>query len=171
MAIGLGALTAGFALLALWPEPTGYGVIAVVLTSLGLGDGLAITTSAAVLVSAVPAERAGQAGAVSETSYELGVGPGVALLGSIHAAVYHARLGPLPLEGEQLRTARESAGGAHDVAQDIGGAQGAAVLRAASDAFDSALTTTAYVSAALVAVAAVLTVALVPKDFKVTGTH
>jgi len=45
------------------------------------------------------------------------------------------------------------------------------VLRAASDAFDSALTTTAYVSAALVAVAAVLTVALVPKDFKVTGTH
>ncbi|WP_406334872.1 hypothetical protein [Streptomyces sp. NBC_00203] len=82
-----------------------------------------------------------------------------------------ARLGPLPLEGEQLRTARESAGGARDVAQDIGGAQGAAVLRAASDAFDSALTTTAYVSAALVAVAAVLTVALVPEDFKVTGTH
>ncbi|MEU4211878.1 MFS transporter [Streptomyces sp. NPDC026206] len=171
LAIGLGTLAAGFLLLALAPEPTAYPVVALVLAGLGLGDGLAITASASVLVSSVPAERAGQAGAVSETAYELGVGLGVALLGSIHAAAYSQRMTGLPLRGHDLDTARESVGGAAEVAQNAGGETGRRVLTAARAAFDEALTTTAYVSAGIVVAVTLLVVLMVPRGFKVTGGH
>ncbi|GHF59188.1 MFS transporter [Streptomyces mashuensis] len=172
LATGLGALAAGFLLLALAPEPTTYPVVAVVLAGLGLGDGLAITASASVLVSSVPQHRAGQAGAVSETAYELGVGLGVALLGSIHAAVYASRMtGALPLGAADAALARESVGGAAEAAEAAGGDRGRQVLRAARAAFDHALTTTAYVSVGIVVTVTVLVVCLVPRGFKVTGSH
>ncbi|GAA3076423.1 MFS transporter [Streptomyces olivoverticillatus] len=135
------------------------------------GDGMAITASASVLVSSVPAERAGQAGAVSETAYELGVGLGVALLGSIHGAVFSGGMSGLPLRGHDLDTARGSVGGAAEVAARTGGETGRRVLEAARGAFDEALTTTAYVSVGIVVAVTVLTVCLVPRGFKATGGH
>ncbi|MEV4442973.1 MFS transporter [Streptomyces sp. NPDC049577] len=171
LALGLSALAAGFVLLAVTPEPTAYIVVAIVLATLGLGDGLAITASSAVLVDSVPAERAGQAGAVSETGYELGVGLGVALLGSIHNAVYSSAMGELPVRGTDADTARGSVGGAAEVAARLGGDPGLRVLQAARAAFDSALTTTAYVSAGIVAGVTLLTVWLVPRGLRVTGGH
>ncbi|MFD9903089.1 MFS transporter [Streptomyces sp. NPDC059063] len=165
MALGLGCLTAGFLLLAVSPEPTPYGVVAAVFVALGLGDGLAVTASASVLVSAVPAERAGQAGAVSETAYEVGVGLGVALLGSLHAAVYAGHMDGRPT------AARESIGGAVETAERLGGAAGDRLLDAARAAFESALTATAYVSTGIVAAVALLVVWLVPRGFKASGGH
>ncbi|MFD3538343.1 MFS transporter [Streptomyces sp. NPDC058662] len=164
MGIGLAGLLAGFLLLALAPEPTSYGYVAAFLAALGLGDGLAVTSAAAVLVSAVPAARAGQAGAVSETSYELGVGLGVALLGSIHGALYAAAM---PRTAPAL--AHESIGGAKEVAEALPGPAGARLLDAARHAFDSALTTTSYVSAGIVAVVTVLVLWMVPRDFRAPG--
>ncbi|MFD3806189.1 hypothetical protein ACFWTC_21835 [Streptomyces sp. NPDC058619] len=60
-------------------------------------------------VASVLAAIAGQAGAVSETSYELGVGLGVALLGSIHGAGEHAETLP-DAEGALITTAYVSIG-------------------------------------------------------------
>ncbi len=165
LALGLGGLVAGFLVLALSPEPTPYGVVAVVFVALGLGDGLAVTASAAVLVSAVPAERAGQAGAVSETAYELGIGLGVALLGSLHATVYAGRMDGRPA------AARESIGGAVESAQTLGGAAGTRLLDTARAAFETALTTTAYVSVGIVTAVALLVVRLVPRGFRASGGH
>ncbi|MGW5676071.1 MFS transporter [Streptomyces sp. NPDC003860] len=157
MALGLSGLIAGFLVLALSPEPTTYPYVAVVLIALGLGDGIAITTAAAVLVSAVPAERAGQAGAVSETSYELGVGLGVALLGSIHAAAYADHMAGQP------SAAQESIGDAEQLGDPT-------VLAAARNAFDAALTMTSWVSVGIVTTVAVLVTALVPRRFIVTSS-
>ncbi|WP_249375376.1 MFS transporter [Streptomyces sp. I05A-00742] len=171
LAVGLGALVAGFLLLALTPVPNGYPVVAGVLALLGLGDGLAMTAAASVLVSSVPPRRAGQAGAVSETAYELGVGLGVALLGSVHGALFTRHMTGLPLGGAELAEARGSVGGAAEAARRAGGETGRRVLETARAAFDDALTTTAYVSAAIVAVVTVITVWLVPRGFKVTGGH
>ncbi|WP_327359190.1 MFS transporter [Streptomyces sp. NBC_01304] len=165
MALGLSGLVVGFLVLALSPEPTTYAYVAVVFVTLGLGDGLAITASAATLVSAVPAERAGQAGAVSETNYELGVGLGVAMLGSIHGAVYASHMAGQP------KDAKDSVGGAHEVAEKLGGDAGARVMDAARQAFDSALTTTAWVSVGIVAAVTLLVVWLVPRGFKATAGH
>ncbi|MFI9723028.1 MFS transporter [Streptomyces sp. NPDC052396] len=171
LAVGLSALAAGFLLLALTPQPTGYPVVAVVLALLGLGDGLAVTASASVLVSSVPPQRAGQAGAVSETCYELGVGLGVALLGSIHGAVFTDRMTGLPLSGGDLTTAQGSVGGAVEIADRTGGTTGHQILATARRAFDSALTTSSCVSAGMVAAVTVLAVWLVPRGFRVTGGH
>ncbi|MEU7602234.1 MFS transporter [Streptomyces sp. NPDC041003] len=168
MAIGLAGLVAGFTLLALAPQPTSYAYIAVFLVTLGFSDGLAVTTAAAVLVSAVPAERAGQAGAVSETSYELGVGLGVALLGSVHAAAYAAHMAGAPAQ------AAESIGGAKEYAESLPAAARAAeaigLLERSRDAFDSALATTSYVSIGITAAVLVLVVWMVPGSFRTTGS-
>ncbi|MEU9159042.1 MFS transporter [Streptomyces sp. NPDC048424] len=167
MAIGLAGLVAGFTLLALAPQPTSYAYIAVFLVTLGFSDGLAVTTAATVLVSAVPAERAGQAGAVSETSYELGVGLGVALLGSVHGAAYAAQMAGAPAQ------AAESIGGAKEYAESLPAAraaEAAGLVERARDAFDSALTTTSYVSIGIAAVVLVLVVWMVPGSFKTTGS-
>lgn len=170
MGFGLGALTVGFVVLAAVPNTT-YPLVAMILACLGIGDGVAITTAAAVLVSAVPAERAGQAGAVEETNYELGIGLGVALLGSIHGRLFTGHMTGLPLQGPDLEDARGSVGGAAYVAHHIGGPTGDAVLRIAQHAYDSALTTTSWISAGLVGAVAVLTVVLVPRDFEATAAH
>ncbi|QLY34356.1 MFS transporter [Nocardia huaxiensis] len=170
MALGLGALTVGFVVLAAVPT-TSYPLVAFVLMCLGIGDGVAITTAAAVLVAAVPAERAGQAGAVEETNYELGIGLGVALLGSIHGRLFVEHMTDLPLTGEDLDTARGSVGGAAYIAHQVGGPLGTEVLEIAQRAFDSALTTTSWISAGLVGTVAVLAVILVPKGFRATSAH
>ncbi|GAA2259156.1 MFS transporter [Streptomyces amakusaensis] len=165
MAVGLSGVVAGFLVLALSPEPTTYGYVAAVLVLLGLGDGMAITTASSVLVSSVPAERAGQAGAVSETNYELGVGLGVALLGSIHGAVYASHMAGQP------EPARESIGGAYELATSEGGGAGEAVLAAGRAAFDSALTTTAFVSVGIVGAVTLLVVWLVPGGLRASAGH
>ncbi|WP_336087805.1 MFS transporter [Nocardia sp. SSK8] len=171
LGVGLGAVALGFALLAVSPEPTAYPVIALVLVSFGLGDGMAVTAAAAVLVGAVPADRAGQAGAVEETNYEVGVGFGVALLGSLHARMFSQHMTNLPVPPERLDQAAGSVGGAAEVADDLPEPARTELLHAAEHAFDAALTTTAALSAVVIAVVAVGTVLLVPRGFRVTGGH
>lgn len=171
LGVGLGAVALGFLLLAVSPEPTSYPVIALVLVSFGLGDGMAITAAAAVLVAAVPAERAGQAGAVEETNYEVGVGFGVALLGSLHARIFSQHMVDLPVPPDRLEQAAGSVGGAAEVGTSLTEPARIELYEASSHAFDVALTTTSFISAGVIAVVAVGTVLLVPRGFRVTGGH
>ncbi|MCA2205532.1 MFS transporter [Nocardia rosealba] len=171
LGVGLGAVALGFLLLAVSPEPTSYPVVALVLVSFGLGDGMAVTAAAAVLVGAVPADRAGQAGAVEETNYEVGVGFGVALLGSLHARLFTEHMTDLPVPADRVEQASGSVGGAAEVASDLPEPARTELLGAATHAFDSALTTTSYLSAAVVALVTVGAVWLVPKGFRVSGGH
>ena len=63
-----------------------YGAIAVALVVIGAGVGLALTLTTDAVVSAVPADKAGAASAVSETAYELGAALGIAVLGTVLSA-------------------------------------------------------------------------------------
>ncbi|APE34412.1 MFS transporter [Nocardia mangyaensis] len=56
----------------------------------GVGYGISFTLVSDVAVSAVPAERAGSAVGISETSFELGNALGLALLGSLAALVFRS---------------------------------------------------------------------------------
>ncbi|MFC4128734.1 MFS transporter [Nocardia rhizosphaerae] len=56
----------------------------------GIGYGISFTLVSDVAVSAVPAERAGSAVGISETSFELGNSLGLALLGSVAALVFRS---------------------------------------------------------------------------------
>ncbi|MFE7718071.1 MFS transporter [Nocardia rhizosphaerihabitans] len=56
----------------------------------GIGYGISFTLVSDVAVSAVPAERAGSAVGISETSFELGNALGLALLGSVAALIFRS---------------------------------------------------------------------------------
>ncbi|MFE3188261.1 MFS transporter [Nocardia sp. NPDC059240] len=71
----------------------------------GAGFGIAFTLVSEVAVSSVPPERAGSAVGISETSFELGNGLGLALLGSLAALVFRSGGDFGPTLGETLAEA------------------------------------------------------------------
>ncbi|KOV88290.1 MFS transporter [Nocardia sp. NRRL S-836] len=83
IAAGLLASAGGLALIGV---SAAYAAIAVALVVIGGGVGLALTLTTDAVVSAVPAEKAGAASAVSETGYELGAALGIAVLGTVLSA-------------------------------------------------------------------------------------
>ncbi|MFI8895070.1 MFS transporter [Streptomyces paradoxus] len=69
----------------------GWYIASTVIAGLGYGVSFAVVADTAV--GAVPAERAGSAGAIAETSNEIGNALGIAILGSL-AALYFRLQGP-----------------------------------------------------------------------------
>ncbi len=88
IALGLGGIT-----LAL--EAEHYVWLGLALVPVGLGMGMATALATDTVVSAAPPEKSGAASAVSETSYELGVGLGIAVLGSVVTYLYRSDV-PIP---------------------------------------------------------------------------
>ncbi len=84
---GLALAAAGVAGLTHVDADTGLAMIVTGASAMGLGAGLVGTLATDVVVGAAPAERAGAASAITETGAELGGALGIAILGSIHAAV------------------------------------------------------------------------------------
>lgn len=115
--------------------------VAVVLTVTAFGMGLAMTPATDAIMGALPPEKFGVGSAVNDTTREIGGALGVAILGSLFAAVYsgnvHAALAGLPPEAAEI--ARQSLPGAVAVSGAIGGAPGAALLAAAQQAFVDAM--------------------------------
>ncbi|MBF6136673.1 MFS transporter [Nocardia otitidiscaviarum] len=75
----------------------------------GLGLGTMFTLVSEVAVSSVPPERAGSAVGISETSFELGNGLGLALLGSLAALVFRNGGDFAPTLGETITRAGDDA--------------------------------------------------------------
>ncbi|MFE7539001.1 MFS transporter [Streptomyces rhizosphaericola] len=138
------------------------------LTSMGHHDRPALLTGAFVLLgfglqttlfgayesmlSDAPAERAGGAAAIGETSYQLGAGLGIALLGSVMNAAYAPGLASLRDQGVPARAGAEashSLGEAYQVAAELGGPLGDLLRSTARHAFVGGLHITLLVSAGL----------------------
>ncbi|MFF0740319.1 MFS transporter [Streptomyces sp. NPDC004111] len=167
MVTGLTVLAVAALPLAFASPPVGYAPVALLLVAIGVGDGLVVTTAAAVMVAAVRPERAGQAGGVSETAYEIGAALGVACLGSLHGAVFSHHMTGLPLTGEALRTATESIGGAAEIASRLDADAAAELMAQARLAFDHALNLTTLLTVGLAVAVMLLVLELVPRDFRV----
>ncbi|GAA3369539.1 MFS transporter [Streptomyces sannanensis] len=117
-----------------------------------LGFGLQTTLFGAYesMLSEAPADRAGGAAAIGETSYQLGAGMGIALLGSVMNAAYApglSRVAGVPAEAGA--DAANSLGEAYQVALQLGGPAGQALRAAARDSFVHGLHVTLVVSAGL----------------------
>ncbi|MGP3927890.1 hypothetical protein [Streptomyces sp. 8N616] len=119
-----------------------------------------------LVLGTAPPERAGAASALLESGSELGGALGMAILGSIGNAVYHAeaadsvRPAPGALPDGAADAARESLGGAVAVAGRLPGQTGDTVLAAAREAFTRGLHATVIGCAAVMAAAAVLSIVL-----------
>ncbi|MEU0488480.1 MFS transporter [Nocardiopsis sp. NPDC006139] len=163
MGAGLGVAAVGFAVLA--SADGAAGLTAVVagtaVFAVGLAPASALGTD--IVVGAAPPERAGAASALSETGNELGGALGIAVLGSIGAAVYRTSMeGALPpgLSAGAAQDAGATIGGAVAASELLTGPQAAAVLQAAQEAFADSMRTAALAGAVALAAGSVLAVAL-----------
>ena len=130
-------------------------IAASVVIALGLAPVLTLTTD--LIVGSAPPERAGAASGISETAVELGGALGISTLGSLGVAIYRGDLANLPsgLSPEAAVTARDTLGGAVQVAALLPDSLGAAVLDVSRGAFVEAMQVAASISA-VVAVAVAL---------------
>lgn len=99
------AIAAGLALLLATTVTGGISWYIASTAVAGIGYGISFALVADTAVSAVPANRAGSAGAIAETSNEIGGALGIALLGSTAALVFRL-VGPdvAPTLDETLMT-------------------------------------------------------------------
>ncbi|MFF9342995.1 MULTISPECIES: MFS transporter [unclassified Streptomyces] len=128
-----------------------------------LGFGLQTTLFSAYesMLSEAPPRSAGGAAAIGETSYQLGAGMGIALLGSVMNAAYAPGLANVPgVPAEASAAAANSLGEAYQVAGRLGGAAGEALHAAARHAFVDGLHLTLLVSAGLLLAGAAMAVRL-----------
>ncbi|MBB4929555.1 DHA2 family multidrug resistance protein-like MFS transporter [Lipingzhangella halophila] len=144
--VGVGLLVgaAGFALLTQVAGPaSGIGSAPFLLAQFGLalaffGLGPPSVLGADLVVGAAPPEKAGSASATEETAAELGIALGIAILGSIGAAVYRARMGGATDSGmppEVAGPVRDSIDGAMSVADRLDPATLDAARAAFADGF------------------------------------
>ena len=127
--LGLAALTAGLAMFATATAGSGYGhyILAMVITSSGIGLAMSAATSASM--QELPPALAGVGSAVNDTTRNMGSVLGVAVFGSISASVFTSQMAHV------AHGSIGSLGAAAAVGQHAGGTYGAAVLHAAASAF------------------------------------
>ena len=161
IACGLVLSAAGLGVIAL----VGGGFDLALLVSgsvvLAVGAALVVTLGTDVVVGAAPPERAGAASGISETAAELGGALGIAILGSIGAAVYRSAVGGTAawgLEDGDAAPAHQTLAGAAEAAGRLPHHAGAELLDAAHEAAARGLQVAALIGVVLAipAVVAVL---------------
>ncbi|AXK36199.1 MFS transporter [Streptomyces armeniacus] len=154
-----------------------------------MGVAVVMTLVTDLVLGAAPAEQAGTASGLLESVTEFGGALGMAVLGSVGAAVYrHQAADTLPggLPGDAADAARETLGGAGAVAGRLPEPTGDALLTAARAAFTDGMNAAAVAGAVLTATAAVATAralrtvrapapaaptpAAAPEDGKISGS-
>ena len=163
MAAGMELAAVGFGLLT-QVDPAA-GLVVLVTGSVVFSLGLAPTTTLAtdLMVGIAPPERAGSASGISETSSEFGGALGIAVLGSIGAAVYRGQITeafPAAVPSEAATAARDSLGGAVAAAGQLPEQLGATLLDTAREAFTQGLQLSFAISAAVAVGIAVLVATL-----------
>nr|WP_241847748.1 MFS transporter [Streptomyces sp. CB02009] len=116
-----------------------------------------------MVVGAVPPEKAGSAGALSQISNEFGSALGVATLGTLGLAVYRDQVEgavPATVPAGAADAARDSVSGAASAAQGLPQQVADALMEPVRVAFTGGIHTVATVSAILIAVAGAFFVAL-----------
>lgn len=158
---GLVASVAGLLLLTRSDATSGPLILMAGFVLVSFGGGPLVALGTNLVVSSAPPEHAGSAAGVAQTANEFGYALGIATLGSIGVAVYHARVAdalPAALPAATAAAARESLVGAIAAAGSLPEQLAAALLAVARDAFTSGLHAVAAVSAVLLAGIALLIV-------------
>jgi MFS transporter, DHA2 family, multidrug resistance protein len=111
-------------------------VVASLIISLGLAPVFGLTTE--LIVGSAPPQQAGAASGISETGAELGGALGIAVLGSIGAAIYRGQLAdhaPAAVPAYAVADAQDTLGGAVVVATELPTPLGQALRAVAFEAF------------------------------------
>ena len=116
-----------------------------------------VTLSVSLILGAAPPARAGAAAALNETSSQLGFALGIAILGSVGAAVYRSRVAstvPSALPGASAAGVRDTLAAAVAAARSLPHPAAMALLGSTRGAYTAGLHGVAVISAvALAAIA------------------
>jgi DHA2 family multidrug resistance protein-like MFS transporter len=138
MAAGLCVTAVGFALLTQINEENGVIVAMVALGLLNFGVSPAIALGTDMMISSAPPEKGGAVSAISETTHEIGLGAGIAVIGSIGTSVYRAQTAehlPPELPDRSVPAFLDTIGSAVEEAGRLSDQVGAAALGVARAAF------------------------------------
>ncbi|HAM21868.1 MAG TPA: MFS transporter [Actinobacteria bacterium] len=145
------------------------------MVCVGLGFGCSLTATADAILAAAPPERAGAAGAVSETAYELGAALGIAILGSILGAWYrHVIVIPPGLPSDASAAVEESLSTTVEAVQSAPASIVEPMLEASKVAFTDALSVTCLVAGVICAIAAYIALRVLPtkeNEIEPVGDH
>jgi EmrB/QacA subfamily drug resistance transporter len=148
---------------------TSYGIISIQMVLYGLGMGFTSAPATESIMGAVSMRQAGVGSAVNDATRLLGGTLGVAIIGSVYASLYGARLTahlPSVLPVRLSALAHQSVGAALAISGKVTAAGhaalGQAVHDAASNAFLHGLTVGCLVAGLVAAAGAVLAVAFLP---------
>lgn len=151
-------LVAAASLAGLASVPLAHGGIWVVglLACLGLSLSIGLTASSIAIMGSAPEEKAGAAGALEATSYDLGTGLGITGFGLLLASSY-ARAIELPagVPADMAAIATRSIGESLVAAQSMGGSGGEALAEAGRQAFSASHSLVLLSAAGLIAVVSV----------------
>ncbi|WP_433023035.1 MFS transporter [Kribbella sp. CA-294648] len=147
-AAGLVVLAGGFLFLSTLGADDGFGMVTIALALFGIGGGLAQPAATAALMGAVPHEHAGVGSALNDTLQQSGAALGVAILGSVLAGNFTAKMPEGTPSG-----ARESIGEALAIAASTGDA---GLAQSARVAFAEAMSSSFLAGAIAVLGSAVL---------------
>ncbi|MGV9632780.1 MFS transporter [Nocardia rhamnosiphila] len=135
---GLSVMAAAFAILAVG---TGYLWVLAGMLVMGIGGGLAGPAAYTAIMNAIPLRHAGVGSALNDTLQQVGMALSIAILGSVLAGVFTARM-----PADAPPAARESIGAAFELGYS----------EVAKTAFTAAVSTGAWVGAGFTAAAALL---------------
>jgi MFS transporter, DHA2 family, multidrug resistance protein len=158
-AVGLALAAAAYAVVAVGGADVGIVVLLAMVSLAGLLAGPAMVMGSDLIISTSPAQRAGSASAMQETSGEMGGALGLAVAGGLGMAVYRNRLealAPQDVPAEAVAEAGASIGGAVALAEQLPGETGSALLEAARTAFGQGLQFTFILATLGMALGAVL---------------
>lgn len=170
LAGGVGFAGIGLLLIGLQPGTLSYASVLVALILIGFGSG-SLAIGSAFIMHGSPEEKAGNAGAIEETSYELGAVLGVAVLGSIAAIIYRAKFavsGALSGVDQHLADqAVNSLGAAVSIAGELGLPQ---LATEAGAAFTDALRWAGIAGGIIMLAVAVVVFVMTPKGTDISAT-
>lgn len=161
---GLAVVSVGMMILARTDVGSDYGHLVQSQIVLALGMALSMAPATEAIMGSLPPAKAGVGSAVNDTTRELGGALGIAVLGSLFASRYAARLRPDvdALPDDIGDAALDSVAGAVEIAADVGGPTGDALLSSAIAAFVDGLQLAATVGACTAIVGAVIAAAFLP---------
>ncbi|MET8093296.1 MFS transporter [Micromonospora sp. NPDC005220] len=155
---GFGIAVVGFAVLTRVTPETPLWLLLVGASVYAGGLVMVMSLVTELVLGAAPPEQAGVASALTESSSELGGALGMAILGSVGAAVYRREIVdglPAGLPADTTDAAQETLGGALAVAQGLPAELADAVRHAAAVAFTDGLHLAAYAAMAVMLLGAV----------------
>jgi len=146
---------------------TAYPPIALAIAIMGAGMGLVMAPASTTIMTTVPAHQAGAGSAINDTIREVGGALGIAIVGSLAAAVYRSRLTHVltarHTPGLVVHIATRSVAAADAAGKQVGGAPGSELVAAAHSAFVNAMAMGVRVAGCVALISAIAAIFALPR--------